>query len=51
MRKKIGMEDEDVDPFESFGHGIQSYFKMMEELICVFFIISILFIPVMYLYS
>jgi len=39
------------DPFDIFGHGIKSYFKMMEVLGLVMVIISILFIPVFTLYS
>lgn len=38
------------DPFDIFGHGIISYFRMIESLICVFFVCSLLFIPVFYLY-
>lgn len=38
------------DPFDILGHGIISYFKMIEYMICVFFICTILFIPTMYMY-
>ena len=45
------LADEDEDPFEILGHGILSYFRMIEVVICVFFICTILFLPTMYLYS
>lgn len=43
-RKDVG------DPFDLFGHGIKSYFTMMKSLIVVFFIISMLMMPVMWKY-
>ena len=45
------LADEGEDPYEVLGHGVLSYFRMIEVSICVFFFISILFIPTMYLYS
>lgn len=56
MRMKDGdieqiSSDKDVqDPFNLFGHGIQAYFRMMRLLMLVFAIITLLFLPVMYLY-
>jgi len=38
------------DPFDVFGHGIKSYFRMMEMLMFVMVLISILFIPVFMMY-
>ena len=51
MLKKVGEEDEDVDPFQWFGHSIQVYFRMIEKLIYLFLFMTILFIPVFYFYS
>ena len=51
IRQKIGKNNEDVDPFQSLGHGIQSYFKMIETMIYLFTVFTILFIPVFYLYN
>lgn len=38
------------DPFEIFGHGIQSYFRVMEAFIKVFFVCSLLALGVMYMF-
>jgi hypothetical protein len=47
----INMQDEeDDDPFDVFGHGIKSYFTMIESMICVFFVASILVTPLCYFY-
>ena len=52
MEKAIKKEkDDSVDPFDIFGHGIISYFRMIESLICVFFVCTLIFMPVIYLYS
>ena len=45
--KKAG---EYKDPFNVFGHGIQSYFRMIRLMLAVMAAISILFIPIFYMY-
>jgi len=47
----MDLADEDEDPFEVLGHGILSYFRMIEAVVCVFFVCTILFLPTMYMYS
>lgn len=49
MIKKLGKDGEEIETFQSFGHGIQSYFKMLENFICMFFIFSIIVSPLIYL--
>ena len=39
------------DPFEVFGHGIQSYFLMMRALIYAFTALTVLFLPTLVIYS
>ena len=39
------------DPFDKFGHGIQSYLRMLRMHIFVFFALTLLFLPVTYIYS
>ena len=39
------------DPFDQFGHGIQAYFRILTFLIRLFFAFSILFLPVIIMYS
>lgn len=39
------------DPFDKFGHGIQSYLRMLRMHIVVFFALTLLFLPVTYIYS
>ena len=48
MELSHGTENE--DPYEVFGFGIQAYFNMLEILIKLFFLITILMMPVMYIY-
>ena len=43
--------DDDEDPFEKLGHGVMSYFRMMESVVCSFLIFSILAIPLLTYYS
>ena len=38
------------DPFEMFGHGIMSYFKMMKYMIYIFLVLTIINLPSMYIY-
>ena len=49
MIKKLGKDGEEIETFQSFGHGIQSYFKMLESFICMFFIFTIIVTPLIYL--
>jgi len=42
--------DEQDDAFAVFGYGIQAYFMMLERLIEVFFVITLLFLPVVWVY-
>ena len=44
------LTDDTEDPFENFGHGIQSYFVMIENMIKVFALCSLLFLPIIYMY-
>ena len=39
------------DPFDGFGHGIKTYFRTMKILMYLFTGLTVLFIPVMSLYS
>ena len=39
------------DPYLTFGHGILAFFRMLQYMICVFLLISIIMITVMYVYS
>ena len=48
--EEIDSEKDAVDPFDQFGHGIQAYFRMMRVLIVAMLCISLLFVPVIYLY-
>ena len=48
MQKNL--TDDTEDPFKSFGHGIQSYFILIETLIKVLSVCSLLFLPVIYQY-
>ena len=34
-----------------FGHGIQAYFSLLKTLILLFTILTLLYIPIMYVYS
>ena len=43
-------QDVDEDPYEIFGYGIQAYFKMLEQLIKIFLVITIIMSPVFYIY-
>ena len=47
---KNNLLDDTEDPFENFGHGIQSYFIMIETLIKALAVCVLLFIPVIYVY-
>ena len=47
----LDLGDLDTDPFEDLGHGVVSYFRMIEVMACFFFIMTFLFIPVFYFYS
>ena len=50
MCSNLGNHDDDADPFDTFGHGIQSYFRMIESMICTFFVANILIAPLAYVY-
>ena len=52
LGKKVNQEQEDEveDPFKVFGHGIVSYFRMMQLMMVLFVIMTLIFIPVMYYY-
>ena len=39
------------DPYNIFGHGILAFFRMIQYMICTFFIISLLASTITYLYS
>ena len=39
------------DIFDNYGHGIKAYFRMLWYLICIFGLITLLIMPVCYLYS
>lgn len=47
----VRLKQNEEDPFDLFGHGIQSYFFMIKNLICLFFILSILSVPIMVSYA
>ena len=47
----VRLKQNQEDPFDLFGHGIQSYFFMIKNLICLFFILSILSGPIMVSYA
>ena len=49
-KKMLEEEAYENDPFSKFGPGIVSYFKIMYYLMFAFFVLTILFIPVMSLY-
>ena len=49
-KKEELLADDDDDPFEVFGHGAMSYFRMIQNMICVMFVCTILFTPVMFMY-
>ena len=46
-------EDKHVhgNPFQHFGVGINSYFKLLEQLMKTLFIISVLFLSILIIYS
>ena len=56
MRHQLGQGkdgkqvDENKDPFNVFGHGIQSYFRMIRLILGAMAIISLLFVPIFYMY-
>ena len=39
-----------TDPFVTYGPGIYNYFKLMENLLCLFFVLSILAVAQMFIY-
>ena len=39
------------DPFNQFGHGIKSYFGLLQTLIDVFFVLTINYIPILIMNS
>ena len=39
------------DPFQEFGPGVVSYFRMIKALIVVFGILSLLVLPIMIVYT
>ena len=41
----------DRDPFDLFGHGINSYFNLMSLIMKILFLLTLIFTPVMYYYS
>jgi hypothetical protein len=47
---KTFLGQEIKDPFDSFGYGIVSYFSLLRHLMCIFFVISIVMIPVYVIY-
>ena len=50
-RSNNGEENSKIgDPFDLFGYGVVAYFKTVKRLMFVYAIISILLLPVFYIY-
>ena len=49
--KKNRKRAEKEDPFDLYGHGIKSYFRLLKYMILVLSCISLIFIPIMILYA
>ena len=47
----LDLQDDDEDPYEDLGHGVMSYFRMIEAMACCFFVFTILCMPLYYYYS
>jgi len=50
-RRRKGKKQVETNPFNTFGHGIVEYFRLMKILMNVFVGIILLFAPVMWIYS
>jgi hypothetical protein len=43
-------EEQGHDPFDNYGPGILSYFRLIKTLIIAFFFLSMIILPVIFLY-
>lgn len=50
-RSYQGKNQEKFDPVGDYGPGVQAYFRLLRFLIAIFFVLSVLMVPVMAMYS
>lgn len=53
MKIKIPETEKDIaeEPFLQLGYGVNSYFDILKLIGCMFFIVSLFLIPMMYFYA
>lgn len=50
MNKEKDVDGEIREPFNLFGHGVSTYISILKVLIVTFFVLTLLFVPVVYIY-